>query len=81
VLQVAVAGVPHPVKGEVPAAMVVPRPESGVTPEALVAFARERIAPYKAPRHVVLVESIPMSSAWKPKRGEVAERLRAILAE
>lgn len=80
VLQVAVAGVSHPVKGEVPAAMVVPRPESGLTPDALLAFARERVAPYKAPRHVVLVESIPMSSAWKPKRHQVAEHLEQILA-
>ena len=79
VLAVAVAGVPHAVKGEVPAAMVVPRPQSGLDEATLLAFARERMAPYKAPRHIVLVESIPMSSAWKPKRREVAERLRAQL--
>lgn len=79
VLAVAVAGVPHPVKGEVPAAMVVPRPGSGLDEAGLLAFARERITPYKAPRHAVMVESIPMSSAWKAKRGEVAALLRSRL--
>jgi acyl-CoA synthetase (AMP-forming)/AMP-acid ligase II len=79
VLQVAVVGVPHAVKGQVPAAAVVPRPQSGLTEAALLAWAHERVAAYKAPRHVVFVESIPMSSAWKPKRHEVAELLRPLL--
>jgi long-chain acyl-CoA synthetase len=81
VLQVAVVGVPHDVKGQVPAAAVVPRPESGLTEAVLLAWAQERLASYKTPRHVVFVESIPMSSAWKPKRVEVAEHLRKILED
>lgn len=80
VLQVAVVGVPHAVKGEVPAAAVVPRPASGLTEAALLAWAHERLAAYKAPRHVVFVESIPMSSVWKPKRHEIGDLLRPILA-
>jgi long-chain acyl-CoA synthetase len=79
VLQAVVVGVPHPVKGAVTAAAVVPRPESGLTPDGLRAWASERLAPYKAPRHVFFVESIPMSSAWKPKRLDVALQLRALL--
>jgi len=81
VMQVAVVGVPHQTKGQIPAAAVVPRPESGLRPESLLAWAAERIAPYKAPRHVFFVESIPMSAAWKPKRHEVAAHLRALLAK
>jgi acyl-CoA synthetase (AMP-forming)/AMP-acid ligase II len=80
VAQAAVVGVPDPVKGSVPAAAVVLRVGSTLGEETLLAWAREHIAPYKAPRHVVFVDSIPLSSALKPLRTELAERVRARLA-
>lgn len=81
VAQVAVVGVPHPVKGSVPAAVVVRRPGSALSEDALLAWLRESIAPYKAPRHVFFVDSIPLSSSLKPKRGEVAATACALLEE
>ena len=78
--QAVVVGVPHAVKGSVPAAAVVARPGAARDEAALLAWARARLAPYKAPRHVVFVEAIPLSSALKPQRARVAAELAARLS-
>jgi long-chain acyl-CoA synthetase len=80
VLQVAVVGVPHGVKGEMPVAAVVREPGSDVSEDDLVAWAKEHIAPYKAPRRIVFVDAIPQSFAMKAKRREVRELVMARLA-
>jgi fatty-acyl-CoA synthase len=62
---VAVAGVDDPRWGQVGAAWVVPAP--GATPSAsdLVAFARDRLAAYKVPKHVRFVAELPVSPQGK----------------
>lgn len=80
VAQAVVVGVPHPVKGAVAAAAVVLHAGRTLGEGELLAWARGRLAAYKAPRHVRFVDAIPMSSAWKPQRALVAVRLRAALA-
>jgi long-chain acyl-CoA synthetase len=80
VAQAAVVGVPHAVKGAVAAAAVVLHPGRALAEAELVAWARERMAPYKAPRHVLFVDAIPLSSALKLQRIAMAERVRASLA-
>ena len=79
VLQVAVVGVPHGVKGEMPVAAVVREPGSAISEEELVAWGKEHIAPYKAPRRVVFVDAIPQSFAMKAKRREMREMVLALL--
>jgi long-chain acyl-CoA synthetase len=78
----AVVGLPHEMKGERPAAAVVLRSGAEADPDALLAWARERIAPYKCPRQIFVVDGLPLSSAMKVKRVEVKhmllDRLRAI---
>jgi acyl-CoA synthetase (AMP-forming)/AMP-acid ligase II len=69
-----VVGYPDPVKGEVPVAGVVLHPGQTVTREELLAWARERIAPYRCPRRIEFLESIPQSFAMKPLRRLVRER-------
>ncbi len=81
VAQVAVVGVPHGVKGEMPVAAVVCKPGVGIDAEALVVWAKQHMAPYKAPRRVVFVDAIPQNFAMKAKRREVRERVLAMLAE
>jgi 3-oxocholest-4-en-26-oate---CoA ligase len=60
-----VVGVPDERWGEAITAVVQPR--AGTRPEiaALVGFARERLAAYKAPKHVVCVERVLRSPAGK----------------
>ncbi|HEY8491268.1 MAG TPA: o-succinylbenzoate--CoA ligase [Dehalococcoidia bacterium] len=60
-----VFGVADPRWGQAVAAAVVRRPGAGVTEEALRAFCRERLAPYKVPRHVHFVAALPRNAAGK----------------
>ena len=73
--RVAVVGLPHEMKGERPAAAVVLRAGATVGADDLLAWARERIAPYKCPRQIFLVDGLPMSSAMKVKRADVRQML------
>jgi long-chain acyl-CoA synthetase len=58
VQEVAVIGIPHRAMGHVPAAVVCLREGAEATEEELVAWCKENIATYKAPR---IVKIIPMS--------------------
>jgi long-chain acyl-CoA synthetase len=65
VKECAVVGLPDPVKGETVAAFVVPQPGAAASEEEIAAFCRERMAAYKVPRSVRLVEAIPKSPTGK----------------
>ncbi len=74
VAEVAVIGVPDETWGEAVKAIVVPKP--GVTPDAadIIAFARTRIAHFKAPRSVdFMVTPLPRSASGKVLRRELRE--------
>ncbi|WP_106402576.1 FadD3 family acyl-CoA ligase [Actinocorallia populi] len=63
VAQAAVIGVPDERLGQVGKAFVVPR--APVTEQALIAWSRERMAGYKVPRSVVLLEELPLNATGK----------------
>ncbi|HWF42848.1 MAG TPA: AMP-binding protein [Acidothermaceae bacterium] len=67
VVDAAVIGVPDTVAGEIPKAFVV-RKAIDLTDAALMAWCAERVAPYKRPRVVEFVESIPRSTSGKVLR-------------
>jgi long-chain acyl-CoA synthetase len=71
VAMVAVVGVPHEVHGEEIKAVVVPRPGVPVQAEEIMAWCRERMAAYKYPRIVELVESLPMTATGKILKREL----------
>jgi long-chain acyl-CoA synthetase len=71
VASVAVIGISHDELGEEVGAAVVLKPGSTATPAELRAFARERVAAYKYPRHVWLVSELPMGPTGKILRREV----------
>jgi fatty-acyl-CoA synthase len=64
VLDVAVIGVPHPDYGESILAVIVPADGAEPTAGELRAWARDRIADYKAP-HAVVVHAIPRNPSGK----------------
>jgi long-chain acyl-CoA synthetase len=68
VADVAVVGAPDPERGESVVAFVVRKPGASVTPEELIAFVRERIAHFKAPRRVEFRDQLPRSGAQKVLR-------------
>ncbi|HEX8202799.1 MAG TPA: long-chain fatty acid--CoA ligase [Isosphaeraceae bacterium] len=69
VAEVAVIGVPDATWGEVPRAVVVPQPGGTLVPDDLIAFAAGRLARYKLPRRVVLVDALPRTAAGKVDKG------------
>jgi acyl-CoA synthetase (AMP-forming)/AMP-acid ligase II len=75
--EVAVVGVPDPEWGENVCAVVVPRAGATVDPDALVAAARERLAGFKVPRHVVTVDELPKNSTGKIVKQELRAWLTA----
>jgi long-chain acyl-CoA synthetase len=65
VLEAVVIGVPHETLGEDVAALVVARPATALDADELKAWAKERVAAYKYPRHVVVVDELPKSPTGK----------------
>jgi acyl-CoA synthetase (AMP-forming)/AMP-acid ligase II len=71
----AVVGVPDPVLGEVGVAFVVPAPgaePSALTRDGLRAWCRDRLADYKAPDRVVVVDSLPLNPTHKVDKQALA---------
>lgn len=68
-----VVGVPHPIKGEMPVAVIKLKDGEQATEEELQVWADERIAPYKRPRRYLFVDSIPMTFSLKPLRKALRE--------
>ena len=73
----AVIGCPDADWGEQVVAAVIPQAGVAVDVAALIAFCRERLAAYKAPRRVLLVEDLPRNALGKIQKA----RLRARLCE
>jgi HIP---CoA ligase len=72
ITDVAVVGVPDERLGEVGKAYVVPGPE-GVEPAAITAFAKERLANFKVPRHVELIDVLPRNLSGKVLKTQLRE--------
>jgi long-chain acyl-CoA synthetase len=74
VREAAVVGVPDEYRGESVKAFVSLKPGSSVTPEEVIAFARERMAAYKYPRTVEVVEELPKTTTGKILRRELRDQ-------
>ncbi|HEV8439034.1 MAG TPA: class I adenylate-forming enzyme family protein [Methylomirabilota bacterium] len=65
VLEAAVVGVSHPVYGEVAKACVVPRPGHVIDPADVRRWVSERLAKYKVPEQVEVLETLPRNANGK----------------
>jgi long-chain acyl-CoA synthetase len=72
VAEAAVIGVPHVEWGEEVAAAVALKPGTTATERELIDFVKERIAPYKYPRRMWILDSLPKTATGKILRREVA---------
>ena len=64
-------GIPHASLGEEVGAAVALKPGASATTDELRGFARDRVAAYKYPRHVWLVDALPKGPTGKILRREV----------
>ena len=65
IADVAIIGVPDDKWGEVPMALVVRKPDTQVTEQEIIAFARERLAGFKTPKSVGWVDALPRNPSGK----------------
>lgn len=73
VQEVAVIGVPDEVWGEAVKAVIVPKAGAEVDPADIIAFARTRIAPFKAPKSIDFVDALPRNPSGKILRRVLRE--------
>jgi acyl-CoA synthetase (AMP-forming)/AMP-acid ligase II len=71
----AVIGIPDERLGEVGAAFVVLTPGSRLTGDEIVAWAREQMANYKAPRLVAVVDALPLNATGKVVKDDLRRRV------
>ncbi len=70
--EVAVAGVLSEKWGEEVTAFVVPSKAVALDEAELIAYARERLAPYKCPHRVVVLDQLPRNAMGKIERAKLA---------
>jgi long-chain acyl-CoA synthetase len=74
VLEVGVAGIPDPYRGETVKAWIVAKPGERITEEELKAFCKERLAPYKVPTHFEFRSELPKTTVGKILRRELVRQ-------
>jgi O-succinylbenzoic acid--CoA ligase len=75
VTEACVVGIPDAEWGQRVVAMVQVAEDTTVSPDDLITFCREQLAGYKIPRHIQLVEQLPLTASGKIGRKQVAEAL------
>lgn len=73
-----VVGLPDDLRGEVPIAFVEPEEGASCSEKELISWCRERLAGYKVPREVRVLEALPRNPTGKVMRRELK---RLVLAE
>ncbi len=71
VLEVAVIGVPDDKWGEAVKAICVPKPGCAVDADSVIGWARERIAGFKVPKSVDVIDALPRNASGKILRREL----------
>ena len=71
VAEAAVVGAPDERWGEIPVAFVTARGAEAPDPDELIAFARERLAHFKVPRRIVVLDELPKTATGKIQKFEL----------
>ena len=74
VAESAVVGAPHPDFGEGVLALVVPRAGASIEPQGVIAALKERIAHFKVPKDVIVVDELPRNAMGKVQKNLLREK-------
>jgi malonyl-CoA/methylmalonyl-CoA synthetase len=74
VLESAVIGLPHSDFGEAVTAVVVERPNCQVEEARVVAALKDKLAPYKQPKRVLVVPALPRNAMGKVQKNQLREQ-------
>jgi long-chain acyl-CoA synthetase len=77
VREAAVVGVADPYRGETVLAFVSAKPEAVIDVTALLRFCRERLAAYKCPRDIRVLEDLPKTESGKIMRNTLRSGIRS----
>jgi long-chain acyl-CoA synthetase len=81
VLEVAVAGIPDPYRGETVKAWIVLKQGEEATEEEIIAWSKERLAKYKYPRSIEFRDELPKTFVGKTLRRMLVAEERAQAAQ
>ena len=74
VAEAAVVGLPHEKWGEAITAVVVPKPGHTIVEEETLSLIRAQLSPFKCPKAIITVESLPKTATGKIQKVEVRKR-------
>jgi HIP---CoA ligase len=75
VADVAVVGIPDMRLGEVGRAFIICKPGTSISEDAIIAWAKPRIANYKVPRSVIILDALPLNATGKVNKVALRERI------
>jgi fatty-acyl-CoA synthase len=81
VQEVAIFGVPDPKWIEAVTAAVVLREGQRLAPEELITYCRERLAGFKAPKHVVVLDALPKNASGKILKRELRSSFETLTTD
>ena len=81
VSDIQVFGIPDEKFGEVVCAWAIPKQSENLTPQELQDFIKNQIAHYKIPKHIQIVEELPMTITGKPQKFVMREKMINMLKE
>lgn len=81
VAEAVLVGVPDPYRGETAKAFIVLKPGQQATADEIIQFCKERLAPYKVPKHIEFRTHLPKTMIGKVLRRALREEEAAKLAQ
>lgn len=79
IAQVKIVGIPDPRLGDKPVACVLPRAGHSITLTELREYCQDKIASYKIPREMVIVDGFPLTTTGKVQRGVLRDQVMSRL--